>query len=104
MQTNIMHALHTQAGVSGARGILPGVFTGGLEDLLERVLSGQSSAAGVRYFPPLSTCDAHDGGRPSAICVTYTCLLWSAADCQLRNCFFLSLGCWQESRAGAPTS
>lgn len=49
MQTNRMHALHTQAGISGATGLLPGVFVGGLEDLLEKVLSGDCSASGVRY-------------------------------------------------------
>lgn len=49
MQTDRMHALHTQAGVSGASGVLPGVFVGGLEDLLEKVLSGEASASGVRY-------------------------------------------------------
>jgi putative AlgH/UPF0301 family transcriptional regulator len=48
MQTDRMHALHTQAGISGATAIVPGVFVGGLEDLLEKVLSGEGSASGVR--------------------------------------------------------
>lgn len=50
MQTNRMHAVHMQAGISGATGLLPGVFVGGLEDLLEKVLSGESSASGVRCY------------------------------------------------------
>jgi putative AlgH/UPF0301 family transcriptional regulator len=55
LQTDRMHVLHTQAGISGATGILPGVFVGGLEALLEDVLSGERSASGVRCAVHLHT-------------------------------------------------
>ncbi len=48
MRTNRMHVLHTQPGISGALSVVPGVFTGGLDDILEKVLSGEMSAQHVR--------------------------------------------------------
>ena len=51
MRTNRMHVLHTQPGVAKSMAVLPGVYTGGLDDLLEKVLAGEMSGSGVR-------CDA----------------------------------------------
>ncbi len=49
MRTNRMHVLHTQPDVSTSIEVLPGIYTGALEALLEKVLSGQASSSGVRY-------------------------------------------------------
>ena len=75
MQTDRMHVVHMQPGISGATGILPGIFVGGMEDLLEKVLSGEGSASGVRCTPNESNfqCDAHNKAQPPAAAYLWKC-------------------------------